>query len=111
MAFRMDRPTRGRVAAAVTAALLAAFAVPALAQDPGSKGGGQPGKGKGDPVKLGLVINEPKAFQGYTLLAPMTSTKTYLIDMQGRVVRTWESDCTPALSAYLLENGNLLRPG
>jgi len=63
------------------------------------------------PGKPGLSINDPRAFRGYTLLAPMTSTKTYLIDMQGRVVRTWESDTTPAHSAYLLENGHLLRPG
>src|SRR5262249_40356034 len=46
-----------------------------------------------------------------TLLAPMNSRNTYLLDMQGRVVRTWKSDCEPALSAYLLENGHLLRPG
>ena len=26
-------------------------------------------------------------------------------------MRTWESDCTPGVSAYLLENGHLLRPG
>jgi len=63
------------------------------------------------PGKPGLSINDPRAFRGYTLLAPMTSTKTYLIDMQGRVVRTWESDTTPAHSAYLLANGHLLRPG
>ncbi len=61
-------------------------------------------------VKLGLVIDDPKAFQGYTLLAPMGSPKTYLIDMKGRVVRTWESDSCPALSAYLLGDGHLLRP-
>jgi hypothetical protein len=61
--------------------------------------------------QMGLALHDPKAFQGYTLMAPMMSTKTYLIDMQGRVVRTWESDCTPALSAYLLPNGHLLRPG
>lgn len=60
---------------------------------------------------LGLVVNEPQAFQGYTLLAPMKSKTTYLLDMQGRVVRTWESDTTPALGAALLENGHLLRPG
>jgi hypothetical protein len=60
--------------------------------------------------KLGLLVNEPKAFQGYTLLAPM-STKTYLIAMQGKVVRTWESDCNPGQVAYLLENGHLLRTG
>jgi hypothetical protein len=58
-----------------------------------------------------VSINDPKALKGYTLVAPMNSTKTYLIDMDGRVVKTWESDCTPALSAYLLDNGHLLRPG
>src|SRR5713226_1150443 len=41
--------------------------------------------------KLGVLVNEPIALQGYTLVAPLQSTKTYLIDMQGRVVRTWES--------------------
>ena len=75
-----------------------------------------PPKGVDEPakqsaVKLGLSINDPKAFQGYTLLAPMMSTKTYLLDMEGRVVKTWESDCNPALCAYLLEDGHLLRPG
>jgi hypothetical protein len=79
--------------------------------------GGTPGKGKTGkteekaPPKRGLILNDPKAFQGYTLVAPMMSTKTYLLDMNGRVVRTWESDCTPAMTAFLLENGNLLRPG
>jgi hypothetical protein len=46
----------------------------------------------------------------HTLLAPMTSSKTYLIDMEGKVVRKWESDATPATCAYLLPNGHLLRP-
>jgi hypothetical protein len=41
----------------------------------------------------------------------MMSAKTYLIDMQGKVVRQWESDSNTALSAYLLENGHLLRTG
>jgi Arylsulfotransferase (ASST) len=62
-------------------------------------------------AKLGLALNDARAFQGYTLLAPMESSKTYLIDMQGKVVRTWESDCAPALCPLLLENGHLLRPG
>ena len=77
---------------------------------------GQPPGDDGSPkgpkqAKLGVSVNDPKAFQGYTLVAPMNSTKTRLIDMNGRVVHTWDCDCTPALSAYLLENGNLLRPG
>jgi hypothetical protein len=62
-------------------------------------------------VKLGLNLNDARAFPGYTLLAPMGDTKTYLLDLEGRVVRTWDCGCTPALSAYLLENGNLLRAG
>jgi hypothetical protein len=66
---------------------------------------------KQPPIKLGLHTNGPKAFQGYTLLAPLESAKTYLLDMQGRVVRTWESDCAPALCPMLLANGHLLRPG
>jgi hypothetical protein len=62
-------------------------------------------------MKVGVLVNEPKAFQGYTLLAALNSTKTHLIDMQGKIVRTWESDCPPGESAYLLENGHLLRAG
>ncbi len=31
--------------------------------------------------------------------------------MEGRVVKTWQSDCKPGHSAYLLENGHLLRAG
>ncbi len=62
-------------------------------------------------TKDGLTVNKPTAFQGYSLVAPMNSTSTYLIDMDGRIVNEWKSEFTPALSAYLLENGNLLRPG
>src|SRR5712692_7552198 len=57
--------------------------------------------------KLGLSVNDPRAFQGYSLIAPLTGTTTYLLDMEGRVVRRWESDCSPALCAYLLPNGHL----
>lgn len=74
----------------------------------------QPPKDKGKPpaVKLGLNLHDAKhACQGYTLLAPANSTVTYLIDMEGRVVKTWQSDCKPGHSAYLLPNGNLLRAG
>jgi hypothetical protein len=57
------------------------------------------------------LVNRPRAFPGYTLLSPLLSTKTYLIDMQGRVVRTWESEYTAGQDAILLENGHLLRAG
>jgi hypothetical protein len=57
-----------------------------------------------------VLTNEPGAFRGYTLVSPMASTKTYLVNMAGNVVRTWEGAGAPALTAYLLPNGNLLRP-
>ncbi|MFC1784794.1 aryl-sulfate sulfotransferase [Candidatus Neomarinimicrobiota bacterium] len=59
---------------------------------------------------VGLILNDDtKSFPGYTLFAPSTSTTTYLIDNEGRKVHAWESKYVPALSAYLLEDGNLLR--
>src|SRR5262245_48225520 len=36
------------------------------------------GDSKPAPVKLGLSINDPKALQGYTLISPFDSTKTFL---------------------------------
>ena len=60
-------------------------------------------------VKLGLSINDPRAFRGYTLLNPMNKKTTYLIDMEGRVVKTWESKYNSMHAAYLLENGHLFR--
>lgn len=59
--------------------------------------------------KIGVVVNEPSAFKGYTLIAPLQSKMTYLVDMQGRVVHSWESRYTAGQDAYLLENGHLLR--
>lgn len=61
--------------------------------------------------KLGLLVHEAGAYPGYTLLAPTSSTQTYLIDMEGHVVQTWKSAYNPGFSAYLLENGHLLRTG
>src|SRR5260370_29586569 len=79
---------------------------PDKAQDAAEKARPEPSR-----PKLGLLLNEANAYQGYTLLAPTNSTQTYLIDMQGRVVQTWKSDYNPGLVAYLLDNGNLLRTG
>ena len=56
---------------------------------------------------VGLFLNEPEAFDGYTLFNKIRSKTIYLIDNQGRVVRKWELDAE-SLFAKLLENGNLL---
>jgi hypothetical protein len=60
---------------------------------------------------VGLIRNDPGAYVGYTLISPLQSRSTFLIDMTGRVVKTWETDSTPSSLAYLLESGNLLRAG
>ncbi|HWB14747.1 MAG TPA: aryl-sulfate sulfotransferase [Pirellulales bacterium] len=90
------------------ATTLAIFTAVAAADD-----AGKPDK-KEDaaPAKtVGLISNDPRAFAGYNLMAPLNSTDTYLFDMEGRVVRTWASDCSPSLCAYLLGNGHVLRGG
>lgn len=49
------------------------------------------------------------AFNGYTLFSPEYSKKTFLIDKQGKIVHTWESEYIQGLGLLLLENGDLLR--
>ena len=58
---------------------------------------------------IGLFENDSLAFNGYTLWTP--NKTTYLIDNCGSLINKWESNYNPGLSAYLLENGNLLRAG
>jgi Arylsulfotransferase (ASST) len=57
----------------------------------------------------GLIRCQTGASEGYTLFAPTQSTTTYLIDMFGHLVHSWESEYRPGESAYLLEDGKLLR--
>jgi hypothetical protein len=113
MSIHLALRRSGRIMVAVIPALgLGVFCLaPVRAQDakdkdPQTKGTGAPAKGK-EAVKLGLLINDPKALQGYTLFAP--PSKTYLIDMQGRVVKTWEAKHRLCGVPYFLENGHLLR--
>jgi formylglycine-generating enzyme required for sulfatase activity len=59
---------------------------------------------------VGLFVNTASSWQGYTLLAPKHYTSTYLINNEGLVVQSWNgSKYEPGQSAYLLENGNLMR--
>jgi len=60
---------------------------------------------------VGLFLNTPQSYDGYTMFAPMANTTTYLIDNCGEYIHSWNSTYRPALSAYILENGNLLRTG
>ncbi|RKZ00384.1 MAG: hypothetical protein DRQ13_00525 [Ignavibacteriae bacterium] len=58
---------------------------------------------------VGLFLNDSTAFNGYTFFAPTAYTNTYLINNEGLLINSWAGSYTPALSAYLLKNGNLLR--
>ncbi len=58
-----------------------------------------------------LLYDKENSYGGYTLFAPVGNKTTYLIDMEGYVVHTWESQYNPGYYAILLENGNLLRGG
>ncbi len=58
---------------------------------------------------VGLFYKDTKAFNGYTLFAPNRSNTTYLIDMDGKIVHTWQSAYMPGQSFYLLEDGTLCR--
>ncbi len=54
--------------------------------------------------RLGLLVREPGAFEGYTLLH--SRPVRYLLDMRGRIVHSWD----PGWDGFLrlLENGRLL---
>ena len=59
---------------------------------------------------VGLFVDDARAWEGYTLFAPKHYTTTYLIDNAGLLVHAWTGSTTePGQSAYLLENGHLLR--
>ena len=53
------------------------------------------------PTEL-LFYNKDKAYHGYTLFG--VGSRTYLLDMEGRVVHTWPIGTNP----HLLDNGNIL---
>jgi hypothetical protein len=57
---------------------------------------------------VGLFLNTPKAFKGYTLFAPKHNNIIYLIDNEGRIVNQWKSAYEPGQSVHLKPNGNLL---
>ncbi|MCX7550600.1 aryl-sulfate sulfotransferase [Xanthomarina sp. F2636L] len=60
---------------------------------------------------VGLLQHEEDSYDGYTLFTPEKNTLVYLIDNCGQVINTWDFSSNPALTCYLLENGNLLRAG
>lgn len=56
----------------------------------------------------GLVGNEPGTAPGYVLFTQLTSDKTYLVDLEGRVVHTWTSEKVSGAET-LQDDGSLYR--
>ena len=61
---------------------------------------------------VGLIQCNDNLSAGYTLFSPMSTTTSYLIDHNGQEVHAWTSPGghRPGMSAYLLDDGSLLRP-
>ena len=57
---------------------------------------------------VGLIVNEPQAAQGYTIINTTRSDEVHLVDHLGRKVHTWRVEGHRIIQAELLENGNLL---
>lgn len=57
----------------------------------------------------GLRHRGDGAFEGYTLIAPLSQRSVYLVDLAGNVVHEWKTQHLTAGGSYLLPNGNLLR--
>lgn len=57
----------------------------------------------------GVKINDGSAFEGYTLLAPLMDKRTFLLDMDGKVVHQWKHSLAPGNSVYLQPDGRLFR--
>ena len=66
---------------------------------------------RNDSWTVGLIYCTGEMQSGYTLFSPMASNTSFLIDEYGREVHKWVSpgNHRPGLSAYLLDDGDLLR--
>ena len=61
---------------------------------------------------VGLTkIDNKRMYPGHNLIFPLGQSNVYLLDNCGQVVHTWEDDSTfrPGNSAYILQNGNLIK--
>ena len=56
----------------------------------------------------GVVTGEPGVAPGYIMFSPLIADTTYLIDREGQVVNTWQSEYAPS-GTYLLPDGSLVR--
>ncbi len=58
---------------------------------------------------MGLIQQSEFSYNGYTLLFPSASRSVFLIDNCGKLVHQWNTNYSPGLSTYLMENGDIIR--
>jgi len=58
---------------------------------------------------VGLMRNEPSAYEGYTLIAPLRHPSVYLINRGGEIVHNWKVSARFGTTNRLLPDGALLR--
>jgi len=63
----------------------------------------------GQTPTVGLLMNTPEAFHGYTLFIG-GQRNTYLVNNCGELINKWESSFSAGSTAYLMPNGDLVRP-
>jgi hypothetical protein len=63
------------------------------------------------PKDLGTRTNTKGATPGFTLVAPFEQQYTYLVDLDGRVAKSWRTSTRPGLSQQLTADGVLVRAG
>ncbi len=59
---------------------------------------------------MGIFLNSPESFNGYTLFGPSQGKEQFLINNCGEKIHSWSSTFKSG-STYLLENGTLLKTG
>lgn len=60
---------------------------------------------------VGLQLYVSTNTQGYILFSPVASKNVFLINKCGKLAHQWNTNHTPGQSAFLLENGDLIRAG
>ncbi len=59
----------------------------------------------------GLVLKTKDASGMDVLISPLKERKSYLVDVDGVIVKEWESEYRVALASYLTPDGGLIRSG
>ena len=57
-------------------------------------------------TKIISTYSRGEAFIGYTLFSPEYSKETFLMDKQGKIVHTWESEYIQGLGLFLKKTGS-----